>query len=76
MALASLALLVGSALLTGVEAVHRHGRGASEPRDQIQSSSSPGYAARPTSLGRPRNAAQGRPLSAARTALANTSGRQ
>jgi uncharacterized membrane protein YfcA len=32
------ALLVGSALLTGVEAVHRHGRVASEPRDQNQSS--------------------------------------
>jgi uncharacterized membrane protein YfcA len=32
------ALLVGSALLTGVEAVHRHGRVASEPRDQSQSS--------------------------------------
>ena len=32
------ALLVGSALLTGVEAVHRHGRLASEPRDQNQSS--------------------------------------
>ncbi|MFN6337467.1 MAG: sulfite exporter TauE/SafE family protein [Cyanobacteriota bacterium] len=31
------ALLVGSALLTGVEAVHRHGRVASEPRDQSQS---------------------------------------
>lgn len=28
------ALLVGSALLTGVEAVHRHGRVASEPRHQ------------------------------------------
>jgi uncharacterized membrane protein YfcA len=32
------ALLVGSALLTGVEAVHRHGRVASEPRAQIQTS--------------------------------------
>jgi uncharacterized membrane protein YfcA len=32
------ALLVGSALLTGVEAVHRHGRVVSEPRDQNQSS--------------------------------------
>ena len=32
------ALLVGSALLTGVEAVHRHGRVASEPRVQNQSS--------------------------------------
>ena len=32
------ALLVGSALLTGVEAVHRHGRVASEPRDRSQSS--------------------------------------
>jgi uncharacterized protein len=32
------ALLVGSALLTGVEAVHGHGRVASEPRDQSQSS--------------------------------------
>jgi len=31
------ALLVGSALLTGVEAVHRHGRVASEPRHQIRS---------------------------------------
>lgn len=31
-------LLVGSALLTGVEAVHRHGRVASKTRDQSQSS--------------------------------------
>ena len=36
---------------------------------------SPGKSARPTSLGRPRNTAPGRPLSAARTALPNTSGR-